>query len=357
VLRVEQLAYSYGRGAVAVAEVSFALEPGRFLCLLGPSGCGKTTLLRLLGGYLVANAGRIFLGDVEIGTRPPEQRNIGMVFQSYALFPHLSARDNVAFPLAVRRIARAERARRVERMLERVHLASAERARRPSELSGGQQQRVALARALVFEPRVLLLDEPFANLDRQLRERLRTELKELQRQTSVTTVLVTHDQDEALSLADEVALMLHGRFVQHAAPQVLYRQPRTELAARLLGDANILQVEAVDSDSIQLCGGARLPPPIGSVVTAGARVLVRPEHCTLVGADASHGCRGRVLNAEYFGVDCLVRVEIAPGVQLHARAPATQQPRVGELVRVGIAAEHLWVIPESDPPWARRAQP
>jgi ABC-type Fe3+/spermidine/putrescine transport system ATPase subunit len=354
-LRIEQLAYHYDHGAAAVADVSFELGQGRFLCLLGPSGCGKTTLLRLLGGYLYPSAGRILLGDTEIGTRAPEQRDIGMVFQSYALFPHLSARDNVAFPLVVRGVARAERTRRVEGMLDRVHLAAAERARRPSELSGGQQQRVALARALVFEPRVLLLDEPFANLDRQLRERLRTELKELQHQTGVTTVLVTHDQDEALSLADEVALMLHGRFVQYAAPQVLYRQPRTELAARLLGDANVLSVEAIDAHSLHFEGGLRAPRPAGAIAAVGTRVLVRPEDCILVSADELHTCSGRVVSAEYFGVDCRLWVAVAPSVRLRVRARPGQHARVGELVHVCIAPEHLWLIPEADPLWARQA--
>jgi len=354
-LRVERLTYAYDHSPVAVEEVSFELDEGRFLCLLGPSGCGKTTLLRLLGGYVHATSGRIFLGDMELTAWPAERRDIGMVFQSYALFPHLSARDNVAFPLAVRRVPRAARARRVEAMLDRVHLTIAERARRPSELSGGQQQRVALARALVFEPRVLLLDEPFANLDRQLRERLRTELKELQRQTGVTTVLVTHDQDEALSLADEVALMLNGRLLQYAAPQVLYRQPRTELAARLLGDANLLRVEALEADAMRLSGGLRLPRDPGREVAVGNCVLVRPESCSLASDAAQDGWPVRVISEQYFGVDRLLAVEVAPGVILRVRTRPDQAVDVapGDRVKLRIAPEQAWLIPEPDPNWAR----
>ncbi|HRI53779.1 MAG TPA: ABC transporter ATP-binding protein, partial [Pseudomonadota bacterium] len=238
--------------------VSLELPAGAFFCLLGPSGCGKTTLLRLLGGYLQPDAGRVFIGDEELTNAPPERRGIGMVFQSYALFPHLSARDNVAFGLQARRVPRAARAQRVEEMLDRVGLSAAERDRRPRELSGGQQQRVALARALVIAPRLLLLDEPFANLDRHLRERLRGELKELQRRTGVTTLLVTHDQDEALSLADQVGLMLNGRLLQVDTPQRLYQYPRTPFAARFVGAANLLQVERCTADALHLSGGLRV---------------------------------------------------------------------------------------------------
>ena len=239
-------------------------------------------------------------------------------------------------------------------MLDRVHLSAAERSRRPRELSGGQQQRVALARALVFEPRVLLLDEPFANLDRQLRERLRTELKELQRQTGVTTVLVTHDQDEALSLADEIALLLNGRLLQYATPHVLYRQPRTTVAALLLGDANLLEVEALDASTMRLSGGLRLPRGAHPVVI-GSRVLLRPESCRLVSDQTRDAWPACVLSEQYFGVDRLLVLAVAPGVELKIRTrpdqsvPAAPGQRVGVLVDT----EQAWVIPEPDPAWVQ----
>jgi ABC-type Fe3+/spermidine/putrescine transport system ATPase subunit len=250
-------------------------------------------------------------------------------------------------------MARGERERRVEAMLDRVHLSAAERTRLPKELSGGQQQRVALARALVFEPRVLLLDEPFANLDRQLRERLRIELKELQRQTGVTTVLVTHDQDEALSLADDVALMLNGRLVQYGAPQVLYRQPHTVLAARLLGDSNLLTVEGIDAEGLRCNGGLRLPHLCTREVAVGSRVLVRPEDCSLNQAPGPQAWPGRVLTTEYFGVDCVLAIEVAPSVQLRVRVrPGHCSCAPGDRVHVSIASEQLWVIPQADPGWS-----
>jgi ABC-type Fe3+/spermidine/putrescine transport system ATPase subunit len=206
---LDAVRFAFGPTAV-LAGVSLGVAPGGFFSLLGPSGGGKTTLLRLVGGYLTPSAGRIRIHGRDVTGRPPEARNVGMVFQNYALFPHLSARENVAFGLEMHKVPRAARARRAEAMLDRVGLSAAERDRRPSRLSGGQQQRVALARALVIEPALLLLDEPLANLDRQLREQLRGELKELQRRTGVTTVLVTHDRDEALQLADRVGVLAAG---------------------------------------------------------------------------------------------------------------------------------------------------
>ena len=196
-LRLEGVGFAFGHSPV-VSNINLQLKAGTFLSLLGPSGGGKTTLLKLIGGYSRPTKGYIFLRERDVTALPPERRDIGMVFQNYALFPHLTARQNVSFGLEMRRVPRAERQRRVESMLDRVGLTDSERGRHPGQLSGGQQQRVALARALVIEPIVLLLDEPLANLDRQLREQLRGELKELQRRSGVTTLLVTHDRDEAL---------------------------------------------------------------------------------------------------------------------------------------------------------------
>ena len=359
-LRLEGLQRCFGpkQAAVAMAvdNLSLELPAGAFFCLLGPSGCGKTTLLRLLGGYLQPDAGRIFIGDEELTHAPPERRGIGMVFQSYALFPHLSARDNVAFGLQARRVPRAERARRVEEMLDRVGLSADERDRRPRELSGGQQQRVALARALVIAPRLLLLDEPFANLDRYLRELLRGELKDLQRRTGVTTLLVTHDQDEALSLADQVGLMLNGRLLQVDTPERLYQRPRTPCAARLLGAANLLQVERCTANSLHLTGGLSVARGGLPELVPGTWLLCRPESC-LVGAAAaaSPGARAaRVTSVSFLGTDRVLTVELAPNLMLRVRGRPDAVPEValGELVPVFIPPSSLWAIPEADPPWA-----
>jgi ABC-type Fe3+/spermidine/putrescine transport system ATPase subunit len=355
-LKLEALQRSFGLGPPAVNRVSLSVESGSFFCLLGPSGCGKTTLLRLIGGYLTPDAGEIFLAGQKVTKKPPERRGIGMVFQNYALFPHLSARENVAFGLEVRSVARAERKDRVEAMLDRVGLSMAERERRPQQLSGGQQQRVALARALVIEPKLLLLDEPLANLDRQLRERLRAELREIQRRTGVTAILVTHDQDEALALADCVGLMLCGRFLQVDTPTALYEYPRTPFVARFVGEANLFQVEAVEADTLRLHGGVLLNREDLPGVAPGAWLMVRPENC-VVGAGATHcqnAWEGHVTRSTFLGVDRLLDLEIAPGTTLRVRGRPEVLPNAqfGERLPVGIPSRKLWVFPEPDPAWA-----
>src|SRR5690348_7502076 len=276
-LRLADLSASY-TGRPAVAGVTLAVERGSFFALLGPSGCGKTTLLRLIGGYLPPDAGAVLLDGIDVTGWPPERRDVGMVFQNYALFPHLSARANVSFGLEMRRVPREERQRRVESMLDRVGLTESERGRRPAQLSGGQQQRVALARALVIEPVLLLLDEPLANLDRQLREQLRSELKELQRRSGVTTLLVTHDRDEALTLADRVGVLAAGRLLQVGAPEEVYQRPCCPFVARLLGDANLFTVESVESGQALLDGGLplRRTPDAEINCRIGDPVMVRP---------------------------------------------------------------------------------
>jgi ABC-type Fe3+/spermidine/putrescine transport system ATPase subunit len=347
--------YAFGAGAAAVDGVSLGLVPGTFFGLLGPSGCGKTTLLRLVGGYHRPQAGVIRLAGRDVTDWPPERRNVGMVFQNYALFPHLSARGNVAFGLEMRGVPHRERARRVEDMLDRVGLAIAERSRKPHELSGGQQQRVALARALVLAPQVLLLDEPFANLDRRLREQMRGELRELQRRTGVTTLLVTHDQEEALALADRVGLMRAGRLLQVGAPQELYRQPCDRWAACFLGDANLLGVATVNGDEIRLQGGLYLDRRRAGLgpAAAGAWLMVRPEQCVLGPAARACPCcwEGGVTAFTFLGHDHLVSVAVAPEVVLRVRCRPADSINLakGEAVAVGIPAGALWMLPEAGP--------
>ncbi len=350
-LRLEAIQHSYGKTS-AVSQVFLSIESGSFFCLLGPSGCGKTTLLRLVGGYLQPHSGQIFINGQNITWKPPEQRDIGMVFQNYALFPHLSARENVAFGLEVRKLPRAVREQRVEAILDRVGLAMVERARLPKALSGGQQQRVALARALVIQPKLLLLDEPFANLDRQLRERLRTELKDLQRQTGVTTILVTHDQEEALALADRVGVMLAGRFLQVDTPTSLYQHPASPLVARFLGEANLFHVKAVEGDTLRLQGGMTLRRDTLPAIAPGSWLMVRPENC-LVGTatQCSNHWQGRVIDSTFLGTDRLLDVEIAPETTLRVRerAERLRAVQINDSLVVGIPSQSIWIIPEGEP--------
>jgi ABC-type Fe3+/spermidine/putrescine transport system ATPase subunit len=327
---VGSVSFRYGAAPV-IRDLSFTLGKGGFLTLLGPSGCGKTTLLKLIGGYLIPSAGRIGLKGREISRLPPEKRNTGMVFQNYALFPHLSARRNVSFGLEVRGVSRAICQDRADAILERVGIAPAERDRRPAHLSGGQQQRVALARALIIQPDLLLLDEPFANLDRHLREQLRSELRRLQQETGVTTVMVTHDQEEALAVSDWIGVMNNGRLLQFGTPREVYDRPRTAFVARFLGDANLID-------------GVLFGHPLGSVV------MVRPERC-VVGLDAAlHRRRwsAQVRSRAFLGPDVVVELESPNRPTIRARyrpvAPHDRRPQLD----VGIPDDAAWLIPEAD---------
>ncbi|MGG6297646.1 ABC transporter ATP-binding protein [Leptolyngbya sp. AN02str] len=355
ILRLEAIQYSYQQRLTAINQLFLSIEAGRFFCLLGPSGCGKTTLLRLIGGYLKPTQGKIFIANQNVTCKPPNQRNVGMVFQNYALFPHLSARQNVAFGLEVQKLARADRHQRVEAMLDRVGLSTAERDRLPKELSGGQQQRVALARALVIQPKLLLLDEPFANLDRQLRESLRTELKHLQQQTGVTTILVTHDQEEALALADQIGLMLNGQFLQIDTPANLYHQPASPLVARFLGEANLFQVQSLGTELMHLDNGMHLYRRESPAVEPGNWLMVRPENCVvgMAAMDCAHRWQGTVVESTFLGTDLVLEMQLESGATLRVRSRPDHLPDVqlGNVLPVGIPAQYLWPIPESDPTW------
>jgi len=368
-LRLEGLRRAFGKGPPAVEDFHLSVPPGAFFSLLGPSGCGKTTLLRLIGGYLRPAAGAVVLDGRDVTAEPPERRDVGMVFQNYALFPHLTARANVSFGLEMRRVPRAERLRRVEAMLDRVGLGAAERGRRPGQLSGGQQQRVALARALVIEPQLLLLDEPFANLDCGLREQLRAELRTLQRRTGVTTLLVTHDQEEALSLSDRVGVMVRGRLPQEDAPQALYNRPRNPFVARFLGDANILEVEDVTEGLLCLRGGWTLPWHSGRLaprlagdsrsesptIGAGDLLMLRPEQCAVGAAAAGRRFQvtGRLTACGFLGADLTATVALTEQASLRVRFRPDAAPiaEPGAPVVIGFDAAALWRIPERDPDW------
>ncbi len=249
----------YG-STVAVDSISLTIGAGDLFFLLGPSGCGKTTLLRMIAGFIEPNAGTIKLGDKVVTNLPPEKRNTGMVFQNYALWPHMSITDNVAFGLQVRKISKSERNDRVEEALRTVQMQDYGK-RKPNELSGGQQQRIALARALVIKPSVLLLDEPLSNLDAKLRIEMRTEIRRICKETGITTVYVTHDQKEALSMADGVAVLRAGNVVQLGAPREIYNRPTCRFVADFLGETNFVTAEVTDADN----GCLRLDSAVGSL--------------------------------------------------------------------------------------------
>ena len=269
-VRVEGICKAFG-GHAALDGVSLDFTPGGFNTLLGPSGCGKTTLLRSVAGFVAPESGRIFIGGEDVTHRPPWTRQIGFVFQSYALWPHMSVFDNVAYGLRLRNLEGSELKRRVGAMLETVGLASLHE-RAPGALSGGQQQRVALARALVLEPAVLLLDEPLANLDARLRVEMRQEIRRLQQELQITTIFVTHDQEEALELSDTVAVMNRGRVEQVGAPEEVFAHPASANVAALLGGAAFVE-GVVSAAGELLVDGTRLPLGLSRDL-AGKRVRV-----------------------------------------------------------------------------------
>jgi iron(III) transport system ATP-binding protein len=260
-IRIQEVSRRFGP-TVAVDQVTLEVAAGELFFLLGPSGCGKTTLLRILAGFVQPDAGNVFFGEQQVTDLPPRARDAGMVFQTYALWPHLTVAANVAYGLEVRGLSRAEVARRVERVLKMVHLEGLGE-RRPNQLSGGQQQRVALARALIVEPRLLLLDEPLSNLDARLRDELREEIRRLHKETGLTMVYVTHDQKEALTLADRLAIMDHGRLVQVGKPQEVYGRPANRFVATFLGDSNFLAGTVHSASATECVVDTAIGPLIG----------------------------------------------------------------------------------------------
>jgi len=310
-------------GIAAVDGVSLDIEDGQFVTLLGPSGCGKTTLLRLIAGFETPDEGRIFFGATDVTDEPPHSRDVHTVFQQYALFPHLSVADNVAFGLrrGRERRSRDEIARRVGEALELVQLTGFE-SRMPSQLSGGQQQRVAIARAVAPGPRILLLDEPLGALDRKLREAMQLELKQLQRRLGISFVFVTHDQDEALAMSDVVVVMKEGRIEQMDAPAVIYEHPRTRFIAEFVGVTNVIEgyVEGIDGATARIRTPAGVVPLSalangGPALATGDRVTVavRPEKIRFAGSKDAGAIACRVEDARYLGDVTHWRVRLIDG--------------------------------------------
>ncbi|MDR0808899.1 MAG: ABC transporter ATP-binding protein [Gemmobacter sp.] len=322
-ITVRNLSRFYG-GTRAVDGVSFAVEAGEFLTLLGASGSGKSTTLMMIAGFVEPTAGQILIGGRDVSQLVPEKRNLGVVFQSYALFPHMNVFDNVAFPLKMRGIATDEIERRVQRTLTMVELES-RRSYRVGQLSGGQQQRVALARALVFEPPVLLMDEPMGALDRRLREQLQRQVKEIQQDLGITVIYVTHDQEEAMLMSDRVGIMAEGKLCQIGAPREIYEAPRTPFVAAFLGESNFLRVRRTVV-GWEICQ------------ENGTEAMVRPEDLRLLakGESAPLRLEGRVRQIEFPGGAMRLVAETAAGLfemRLH-RHEATGL-RLGQQVVLG----------------------
>ena len=315
---------SYGKVQV-LPPLSLSIGKGELIALLGPSGCGKTTTLRIIAGLERADAGTVSIEGADVTQLPPERRGLGMVFQHYAVWPHRSVAENVAYPLERKKVAKAEIETRVKEALGLVHLDKyAER--RPHQLSGGQLQRVALARALVARPRVLLLDEPLSNLDALLREEMRAEIRSLQRRLGMTTVLVTHDQEEALAIADRIAVLNAGRIEQLAPPSEVYARPASAFVAGFVGGGNVLSAES-DGATVRV-GAASVPAPAGSA-TGPVHLVVRPEEIRL---DPS-GFPLQVTERLYLGDRAELRLDCG-GQPLRAMVPASAPATPGSEVRV-----------------------
>jgi len=333
----------------ALDDVSLDVRDGEFLALLGPSGSGKTTLLMTLAGFTRPDSGSILMDGQELVRTPPHRRNIGMVFQNYALFPHMTVGQNVAYPLKLRKMARPEISRLVAAALHMVQLGHVEE-RRIDALSGGQRQRVALARAMVFEPGMLLMDEPLSALDKKLREHMQIELRALHRRLGVTTIYVTHDQREALTMADRIAVINHGKVAQLDTPRMLYERPRSKFVADFIGESSFLPVDVSD-------GGASLygvPLHLAEPVRAGHGphfLVLRPEKVDLAAGPAAglNVIEGALLDVVYQGDSVILQVRLPDGSTLAVRQPARQDllaatPEPGQALRLALHPEDTVIV-------------
>lgn len=344
VLELRYVSCAYETGRPAVQGISFAAREGEILCLLGPSGCGKTTILRAIAGFEPVCSGQLFLSGQLVSSPdimiPTENRRVGMVFQEYALFPHLRVQDNIAFGL--HHLARSERAGRVQEMLRLTGLEGFER-RYPHELSGGQQQRVALSRALVQNPVVLLLDEPFSNLDPDMAGRMRQELHDLLRRTKTTTVLVTHDHDEAFAMADRIAVLNHGRLEQFDTPEMMYHMPATPFVADFVGQADF--IPGTVSQGMVHTELGEFPDTIECKDGTALVVMIRPDDIHLV---PKEGASSRVISRQFHGSENLYTVSLPSGQIVHSSQGSTSVYRAGTTVELRVLATHTVLFRRED---------
>jgi spermidine/putrescine transport system ATP-binding protein len=346
-VRLEDVVKEFGE-VRAVDGISLEIPRGSFFALLGPSGCGKTTTLRMIGGFEQPTSGRILLADRDVVGLPPYKRDVNTVFQSYALFPHMTVADNVAFGLERKGIAKTEVRTRVAEILELVDLAGRGE-RKPAQLSGGQQQRVALARAIVCNPRVLLLDEPLGALDLKLRKQMQLELKRIQHEVGITFVHVTHDQEEAMTMADSIAVMNSGRIEQLGMPAELYERPRTAFVAGFLGKSNLLAATVAGAGVVRLADGSELSAPTnGSMGTVS--IGVRPEKISL-GDGGTNRVSGTVKESAYIGVatEVVVQTPVGELTVFHQNVEAGGvAPQPGTSVTLSWAPEATFVVDRVD---------
>jgi putative spermidine/putrescine transport system ATP-binding protein len=349
-IHVRQVTKSYG-AVVVLDRVDLHVEAGEFLTLLGPSGSGKTTLLMVLAGFTRPDSGSILFGTEEVIRLAPQKRDLGMVFQNYALFPHMNVAANIAFPLRLRKVGAAEIARRVEAALEMVQLAGYG-ARGVHELSGGQRQRVALARALVFEPRIILMDEPLSALDKQLRELMQLELRRLHEKLGTTTIYVTHDQREALTMSDRIAVINGGKLAQLDTPRQIYSKPNSRFVAEFIGESTFLNVVAAG-------GECRYRDTVIKTAGAPARdgrhlLMIRPEQLHVMErmpADGMNCFSGRVTGRVYQGDTLRLEIELAGGDALTLRVPASSiglqsVPAASDAIMLGLTVADTTLLPD-----------
>jgi ABC-type sugar transport system ATPase subunit len=343
-LRIDRVSRAFG-DQVALRDLELTIKGGEFVALLGPSGCGKSTALNCLAGLLPLTGGQILMDGKRIDTLPPERRGFGMVFQNYALFPHMSVRRNVAFGLIMHRVDRGERAGRVEEALRLVQLT--EHAHKfPAQLSGGQQQRVAIARAIVLEPRLVLMDEPLSNLDAALRLEMRTEIRRLHQSLGLTTVYVTHDQEEALALADRLVVLRDGVVQQVGSPEQVYAHPANRYVAGFMGYRNMIPAEVfeVDGELVTVdAAGVRLRGVNRDGLSGGSAVVaIRPSDFVLAGGESVNTVPAEVEIVEYHGREQAVQARLADGTALHLRTDSRLAP--GDAVTLTVPADRVLVF-------------